>query len=353
MGAPAQIRPARVDVARDINRRMLLSLIRTRQPLSRADLSRISGLHRTTISPIMDELIEQRWVQEGPAGRQAAYLRLNAERTIIGVDLQQHGATIALSDLNGHFSMKHVVTTPEVVDRVQSMIGSGKTIEGIGICGRASADVRSSLTDATGLDVAWESPANACVIGNTWFGAAEEICDTVVVTVADEIDAGILSNGQLVLGRNGRAGEYGHVQLDPNGPPCDCGGRGCWTVFASNRAAIRWYSGNAQAQDLRFGDLLNLAEWGDTAAAKALETMAYWLGAGFRMIVAGAAPERILVVGDVARAWNRLNTSVTAGLMAHSLAEEQIPQIVPVQDGEAARLRGAVALVLQKRFAAG
>jgi predicted NBD/HSP70 family sugar kinase len=329
-----------------------------RQPLSRSDLSRISGLDRNTVSLMMDELIEQRWVLEEsprqlPTGRRLPYLRLSDERTIIGVDLHRVGATIVLSDLNGRFSTQHMVAAPEVVARIQGMTANGKTIEGIGICGRASADVRSSLADATGLDVAWESPANACVIGNTWFGVAEDACDTVVVTVSDEIDAGILSNGQLVLGRNGRAGEYGHVQLDPNGPPCDCGGRGCWTVFASNRAAVRWYTGSTQTQDLRFADLLNLAEWGDTAAAKALETMAYWLGAGFRMIVAGVAPERILVVGEVARAWKRLNPSVTAGLTAHSLAAEQIPQIVPVPDGEAARLRGAVALVLQKRFAGG
>ena len=108
MGASAQIHPIRPDISRDINRRFLLNLIRTRQPLSRADLARISGLHRSTVSLIMDPLIEERWVLEGaaarlPIGRRPAYLRLSDERMIVGVDLERDGARLVLSDLSGRF----------------------------------------------------------------------------------------------------------------------------------------------------------------------------------------------------------------------------------------------------------
>jgi predicted NBD/HSP70 family sugar kinase len=103
---------------------------------------------------------------------------------------------------------------------------------------------------------------------------------------------------------------------------------------------------------LRFVDLLNLADRGDSSATKALETMAYWLGLGFRMIVAGLAPDRILVVGDLTRSWERLSPALMAGLTAHPIANERIPHVTSVPDGGAARLRGAVALVLQKRLAA-
>ena len=130
------------------------------------------------------------------------------------------------------------------------------------------------------------------------------------------------------------AGEFGHVPLDPEGLACGCGSRGCWEVYASNRADLRYYHGaKPQSAQLSFSDLLSLAEQGDARAAKALETMAHYLGRGMRMIVAGLAPERILIIGDLTR----------GGCP---------PQLIPIYEGGTARLRGAIALVLQKHFGA-
>jgi predicted NBD/HSP70 family sugar kinase len=261
----------------------------------------------------------------------------------------------------------------QLISRIRRIVGSatGKSIEGIGVClqGNRCAptsrtlrrpdlnwsdfSVGACIADATGLAVDVDSAANACALASAWFDNTKDGLGRVVVTVSEEIEAGIFTNGQLVHGLNGMAGDYGHVQLDPNGPGCECGGRGCWTVFASNGAALRYYTGPCpQTHGLTFFDLLNLADRGDTSAVKALETMAYWLGIGFRMIVGGVAPDCIFVVGDLTRSWDRLTLSLMAGLTTQPLADEQIPCIVPVLDGAAARLRGAVALVLQRRFAA-
>lgn len=102
------------------------------------------------------------------------------------------------------------------------------------------------------------------------------------------------------------AGEFGHVPLDPEkGRAADAGSRGCWEVFGSNRAALRYYhESSAQGQGLSFPDLLSLAEQGNARAAKALEKMAHYLGRGMRMIVAGLAPERIIIIGDLTRSWH-------------------------------------------------
>src|ERR1019366_4272321 len=104
------------EVVRDINRRVVLNLIRTRQPISRADLARASGLQRSTISLIVEQLIEERWVLEGPTGRlprgrHPTYLRLNNERVIIGVDIRPTQTTVALSDVNGKFTPQEVLAT--------------------------------------------------------------------------------------------------------------------------------------------------------------------------------------------------------------------------------------------------
>jgi hypothetical protein len=97
------------DVVRDINRRLVLNLIRTRQPLSRADLARLSGLQRSTISLIVEGLIAEDWVLEGPTGRlprgrRPTFLRLNEDRVILGADIRPTQITVALADVNGRFT---------------------------------------------------------------------------------------------------------------------------------------------------------------------------------------------------------------------------------------------------------
>lgn len=120
-----------------------------------------------------------------------------------------------------------------------------------------------------------ESAANACALSEIWFGRAAGVSNLVAITVSEGIGTGIIANGRLITGQNGVAGEFGHVPLDPEGPLCSCGNRGCWEVLASNSAALRYYMEarprrNArQEQVLGFQDLLVLAEQGDVLAARA------------------------------------------------------------------------------------
>src|ERR1041385_3423591 len=97
------------ETARDINRRIVLNLIRSHEPISRADLARHSGLQRSTVSVITEQLIEQKWVTEGaighvPRGGRTRFLHLNKERVgIIGIDIRPAATAIALADLDAHF----------------------------------------------------------------------------------------------------------------------------------------------------------------------------------------------------------------------------------------------------------
>src|SRR5881397_226080 len=96
------------ETARDINRGVVLNLIRRRQPISRADLARVSGLQRSTVSLITQQLIRERWVVYGstgrlPRGRRPTFLRLNDRRAILVADLRPTTTTIAVSDVNGRF----------------------------------------------------------------------------------------------------------------------------------------------------------------------------------------------------------------------------------------------------------
>jgi len=381
---PKRIQGASSEVVRDINRRIVLNLIRTRHPISRADLARLCGLQRSTISLIVEQLIKESWVIEGPTGRlprgrRPTFLRLNEERVIIGVDIRPTQTTVALADANGKFTSREVMNTPpdpktavdELIQSIRRIMAScrGKKLEGVGVSlpGRFNHssdrlifapnlkwrdyDLRTPLLKATGVEVELENAANACVLATVWFEHKESCRNLVVVTVSEGIGTGVMLNGQLVRGMSGMAGEFGHVPLDPKGPVCGCGGRGCWEVFGSNRAALRYYlESGSQPEGLSFSDLMSRADHGDVRAVKALETMAHYLGRGMRMIVAGLAPERIVVVGELTRAWDRFGPVIEAEVLAQVLPGGCAPRLEPASEDGMARLRGTVALILQKDF---
>jgi predicted NBD/HSP70 family sugar kinase len=379
-----RLQVATSEVVRDINKRAILNLIRTRQPISRADLARASGLQRSTVSLIVEELIEDNWVIEGPTGRlprgrRPTFLRLNDDRVIIAVDVRPIQITVALADVNGRFTSQETMATPEdpksgidgIIERIQRLLRSskGKKVEGIGISlpgrvDRASerlvfapnlrwpdTEIRKTVENATGIEVELENAASACVLAAVWFGHVQAT-NLVLVTVSEGIGAGTLVDGRVMRGANRMAGEFGHVPLDLNGPLCACGSRGCWEVFASNRAALRYYlESNAAPGGLSFPDLLSLAEQGNSRAAEALDRMAHYLGRGMRMIVAGLDPEQILVIGELTRSWHRFGPVIQSEVDAQTLKGGTAPRVTPVHEDGMARLRGTVALVLQKHFA--
>ena len=160
------------------------------------------------------------------------------------------------------------------------------------------------------------------------------------MTVSEGVGTGIYTNRQLARGLNGMAGEFGHVPLDPNGPSCRCGGRGCWEVYASNRAALRYYhESTAVTEGPTFQHLLALGQSGDALALKALDRMAHAIGKGMRMIVAGLAPEEIVLVGEFAGLWQRLGPIIEAEVAAAILIGKP-PRVRPAAepgDGAVAR----------------
>ena len=222
--------------------------------------------------------------------------------------------------------------------------------------GWRDVDLKQMLEAATGLPVNVENAANACALGEVWFGRHDEhLRHLVAVTVSEGIGVGVLLNGQLVHGAHAMAGEFGHMTLDENGPLCCCGKRGCWERFASNSAAVDYYvSGSADrpgpsAPSLRFEDILRLAGTGDRRAVETLERMATFLGAGLATIVTGLAPQVIVVIGEVTSAWDRVGPIISQVLERRALRETPT-RIIATDHATQPRLRGAVTLVVQQHF---
>lgn len=383
------------ETVRDVNSRIMLNLVRKHQPVSRADLTRYSGLQRSTVSAITGQLIANRWLKEGavghlPRGRKPTFLHLNHERCgVVGVDIQPAITTLAVAGMDGQFLAQAFMPTTKdpvkFISRLSRRISDltqthpRHPYEGVGISlpgridssrqrlifaptlGWTGLDFKTQLEDALGLSVELENAAKACALAELWSGQhMDGVRNLVVVTVSDDIGVGMILDGQLVRGADGMAGEFAHVPLMPGGPKCRCGNSGCWEALASNAAAVRYYtesfahSGRVASRGklsrLTFSDILCLAERGDFLAGKALNQMAHHLGEGIAMLVTGLAPDRLLVVGEVTRAWAKVGLVAAEAIKRRSAFMRITTRILPADPKTKSRLRGAMALVLQKHF---
>jgi predicted NBD/HSP70 family sugar kinase len=377
----AYVELASSEDARDINRDIVLEIIRSQQPVARADLARASGLQPSTISAIVEQLIKEKWVSEGavsrrPRGRPSTLLSLNEAMVILAADVRPHQAIVALIDLNGRFLAREGVplvsdaarSVEKIAQCMQSMraFHRGRSFEGIGISmpGRvdpesqrlilapnlkwADFDIKGTIEHKMQLQVELANAANACLLAELWSGRLDGIRNAVLITIAEGVGGAILANGQIVTSVSGLAGEFGHCPIDPTGPVCGCGQRGCWEVYASSNAALRYYAEtNPQANGVSISELLRMADEGDPTALAAVSRQAVQIGRGLRLVTASLAPEVILISGDITTLWSRFGPIIRQE-MEDTMLAGPAPVLDITKDGELSRLRGAAAVVLQR-----
>jgi predicted NBD/HSP70 family sugar kinase len=376
-------------IPRQINRNLIFNQIRTGQPISRADLARLSGLQRSTVSLIVEELLDERWIVEGsmgrlPRGRRPTFLNVNGQRGVLALDIHPSQTTLAVADLGGQIIVQDRIPLPEdprrviaaIIDAIQKMISanSDRSFDGIGISlpgrldlhsGKPSpgkptrdqhifapnirwpiAQIKFRVEQSTGLRVVADNVANACALSEVWFGDSDGMHDLVVANISEGLGTGIFSNGRILRGEGGFAGEFGHVQMDPNGLICGCGSRGCWETLAANPACMRYYSELTDKPSPPFDEILLLAAESNPAAIKAIERMCAALGRGMHMIASALAPSEIIVVGDITGIWHIVGPLIEAEMARNPLAA--VPRLRPAHEGNRARLRSAVALVMHE-----
>jgi len=367
---------------RRINSNLVLNTVRRRQPISRVDLARVSGLQPSTVSLIVEELLRADWLIEGDSvkgarGRRPRLLTISQQKCVIAVDIHPRQTTVALTEISGRIAWQNVLSLPqdpkEAINRLTAAIQNAmethatRTIEGIGIClpGRTDPNakdlifapnlrwpivsLKAKIEEATGLRVEMDNVANACALSEVWFSERAQIQDLVVVEVSEGLGTGLFVNGAIARGKDGMAGEFGHIQMAEDGPLCNCGSQGCWETLASNNAALRYYREQPDAQKhATFTNVLRLAIAHDLAACRALRTMAVNLGRGMRMVATALSPAEIVVVGEITAAWHDIGHVVETEMRRHPLA--QGVRLRPAYDGASARLRSAVALVFSESF---
>lgn len=378
---------ARLNTIRDINRQIVLNYVREREPISRAEIARETALQRSTISAIVEDLkteglVEEVGEGESTGGRRPTMLKLRAVGPIaLGVSLTPTCTTIATSDLAGRvidqeeFPTDSDQTLTHVISVLREFTARHKgSIEGVGVSLPGLVDpstgnalyipyflwrdlpVSEMISKAVGLPVVIDNDANAVALAELWFGRPEvlDARDFILVLVAEGVGTGIIFDGQVYRGQRGAAGEFGHMVIGRGAPvPCSCGSDDCWEAFSSERAAIaRYLKLSGGPTNISFIEVVDRALAGEGNAKEALVETARNLGVGISNLIIGFSPEAVVVGGEIARAWDLIESALTETIGKSVRRGLPSARILPSTLGEKPTLRGALSLVLASKFAA-
>ena len=224
--------------------------------------------------------------------------------------------------------------------------------------------VRDRLAERWGTHVVLDNDANCAARAEWRYGAARGTRDALVITLGTGIGGGIILGGRVVRGLNGMAGEFGHMQVVPDGYPCECGRLGCWEQYSSGNALVRDARArigkeptlleelcNGHAEQLTGPMVTEAAEEGDLVAREVFAAVGDWLGVGVANLVAAFDPERVVVGGGVSAAGDRLLEPARRALQRSLVggAHREVPTLVRAELGNLAGLVGA-AVLARERF---
>ena len=165
------------------------------------------------------------------------------------------------------------------------------------------------LKERTGLDTFIENDATAATIGEHWLGASTGVDNVIGVTLGTGIGGGLIFDGKPFRGKDGSAGEIGHICVEPNGVPCGCGSRGCVEQYSSGTAIARMAC--EAGLDVKTAlDVFNLGKCGDEEALDVFASMGTYLGIAIAGLINVLNPDMIVICGGVAAGWELFVDSV-------------------------------------------
>jgi predicted NBD/HSP70 family sugar kinase len=342
----ADVRVAGHDTLRQVNRGIVLNILSDRQPISRADLAKASGLNKATVSTITAELLREKCIFQVDGtgkttpigGKPPTPLRLNPHRYgIFGLDIRPEETILALSDFNNKIVARtsfETGTEPTLflekvgkeINRISEQQSNFIEFAGIGVSLPGIVDNHSGkfiasvvlpwrnvpvvelLHKETSLQVIIDNSARCAALAEIWHGKAQYagVRNLLYVGVSTGLACGVVIDGGLYRGVNNTAGQFGHIPINSDGPECRCGLRGCWDLYASDKATIERYQNLRSDSGKRtptMRKLIELVESGDTAAIEAVSETARYLGIGIIGLLNGLDPEVVVVGGEITKAW--------------------------------------------------
>ncbi len=338
-------------VVKKNNKALVLKIIIEKEQISRADIAQVSGLNKTTVSLLVNELLEEELIFEsGPGissgGRRPVILHFNKEAGYtIGVDIGVNYVLCVLTDLQGKIIIEKnqsVQRTPYsgIISIVQTMIqalleempASKYGVVGIGAgvpgivngegtillapnLGWTNIQLKDDLEKMFQIPVIIENEAKAGAVGEQQFGAGQDFQNIIYISAGIGIGVGIIFNKQLYQGKNGFSGEMGHMVIQMNGKRCNCGSRGCWEAYASEQALLEMAGQNAESLE----QLIQLADKGDQTARDLFKEAGNYLGYGINNIINTFNPDQIILGNRMAIAKDWIEESIQTTIEQHTL----------------------------------
>ena len=335
------------------NRAEILSIIREKSPIFRAEISRLTGLSIPTVMKITNELIEKNIVFETGKGKSSGgkppqLLEFNPRvKCIIGIEIGEDYIEAIITDLSAtildrkkvFFGLK--VTPEELIEELIACINylidhtaiDREKILGIGIGMHGlinreedniifatewnwrNVDIVTPIKKAFQIDVIIDNSCRAYAMAEKWYGFGKNIDNFVCIFLGYGVGCGFVFNGEIYSGSSGTAGEFGHMIVEQNGPPCACGNYGCLESLASSYAIVnraKLLLGNGNKSDiirLAGGDINNIdvftvfkaAEEGDILAIDIINEAYEYLGIGIASLINLVDPELIILEGPLSQ----------------------------------------------------
>lgn len=374
-------------VVRVLNRNAIFNTLHREGPLSRVQLKERSGLSGAAVTGVVSDLMRDGLVEEreggvSSGGRPPVLLAVNyAARSAVGIKLMERRLKAVLTNLGGEVQRHLQVDLPDhqpatvvrtvvaAVDallaqtgtRKEHLMGLGMGLPGVidvrrGVCLHSDylqwqdVPIGELLEDAIGVPIALDNDVNAFAVAERLFGHGKAASTLVVITVGRGIGAGLVANGQVVRGRDGGAGEFGHVVTEPGGRRCECGKAGCLEAYASEPALVARAQELAPELAITSADDL-LAHRGDPRVAGLLTDAGTRIGLQLANLVTLLNPELIVVGGEGVRFGDSLFTPMRAALREHSFAghARDLPVVIEPW-GDDVWARGAASLAVSHAF---
>lgn len=368
---------------RRINRAVILRLVRELAPVSRTDLTAAAALSPASVSGITADLLREGLIVEretgrSTGGRRPIMLTINPDAGLaIGIKLTEQGALAVVTDFQGNVVDSDRTTfpdqTPETVTAtLAALVGAVRARHGdrqmfgigVGLAGAIDREtghchfspflrwrdvpLREMLEAQTGLPVVIENDVATLTIAERWFGAGAGERDFLVVTLGRGVGLGMTIDGKPYRGARGQGGEFGHTTVDPDGPVCDCGKRGCLEAIAGEaaigRAASRVLGTSATATDAA-----ERAWAGNREMQAVFRAAGSALGMALANLVNLFDPTLIILSGEGTRLLDLLEPSLRTAMTQHcfgGLAPHFRLTVDPW--GDEAWARGAASLLLEE-----
>ena len=352
----------------DVNRSRVLQAFCDHGPLSRADIARLAGVPRATIGTIVQNLMESGLLEEqepdrdGKVGKPGRPLWFAPEAGLsVAVGFAPDRVRAALVNARGDRLEETAVRleTPEasgaelvkaVVSAARAVLPADGEVLGIGVVVPGVCDTETGEVIGSGqLPVLLDNDARAQALGEKWFGDARGVPTFAAVQTGDGLGVGLVLDGHVYRGEDGRVGELGHTAVSLDGVACYCGLSGCWETVAT----LPWLRAEAKALGLS-GASRATTESMVALGAPAEALLVRWadnLAAGLANLVNLLGTTRLILHGDLVGGGEAMRAMVEVATQARVLGHlrEDVQVTFSALDSDAALL-GAAGLVLSETF---